>query len=425
MRFRKTARKIIGTAATAMLICGLLLASPAGAGSERSPEEIPRTTLIGRAVLPAATWSEGPPCGEFDNEGNRYEKPRFPTQPVQGFSSIRWLEKPDRILVLTDNGFGGRANSPDYLLRIYRMTIDSGDGSKKRVATIDFESYVQLDDRDRKVPFRIINEMSVDRLLTGADFDPESMELAADGSFWIGDEFGPFLLHFGADGNLLEAPYPIEIRESQYLTRVFRSPQSPTLLAKGAAPEFAAMVDVALSGGFEGLAISADGKTLFAMLEKGVLGDPYRTLRIFEFDLESRSFNGAVHLYRLSGDRHRVGELTHVADSSFLVIERDAADGELARFKRVFRFDLEVTQENGSVEKTEVADLLAIQDPDHLASNDGLFTFPFVTIESIEIIDKATLLIANDNNFDTTGARGEGIPNDTEVIWVRLAEPLQ
>lgn len=424
MKFLNTTRQTIRTATATPLVVGFLLALPAGAGSERPLDEIPRTTLVGRAVLPATTWSDGPACGEFDDEGNRYDRPRFLSQPVQGFSSLRWLEKPDQILVLTDNGFGGRANSPDYLLRIYRMRIDSGEGSKNRAAIIDFESFIQLDDRDRKVPFRIINEMSTDRLLTGADVDPESMVIAADGSFWIGDEFGPFLLHFSATGTLLEAPYPIEIRENEYLTRVFRSPQSPTLLAKGAAPQFAAMANVALSGGFEGLAGSADGNTLFAMLEKGVLGDPYRTLRIFEFDVESRSFNGTVHLYRLSGDRHRVGELTHLADSIFLVVERDDADGELARFKRVFKFDLEVTQENGSVEKTEVADLLHIQDPDHLAGNDGLFTFPFVTIESIEIVDNQTLLIANDNNFDTMGARGEGIPNDTEVIWVRLAELL-
>jgi glycerophosphoryl diester phosphodiesterase len=42
------------------------------------------------------------------------------------------------------------------------------------------------------------------RLLTGADLDPESLVRMRDGSLWIGDEFGPFLLHFDADGRLLE-----------------------------------------------------------------------------------------------------------------------------------------------------------------------------------------------------------------------------
>jgi hypothetical protein len=42
-------------------------------------------------------------------------------------------------------------------------------------------------------------------VLTGADFDVESIVRAADGTYWIGDEFGPFLLHFSATGTLLEA----------------------------------------------------------------------------------------------------------------------------------------------------------------------------------------------------------------------------
>ena len=37
------------------------------------------------------------------------------------------------------------------------------------------------------------------RPLTGGDLDPESFVRLADGSCWIGEEFGPFLLHVDAD----------------------------------------------------------------------------------------------------------------------------------------------------------------------------------------------------------------------------------
>ncbi len=409
---------------SALPSCGAVILAMVCGSLASVAEDTPQTTLVGHAVLPAETWGEGPPCGAFDNDGNRYSEPRFSTQPVQGFSSIRWSREPDRIFALSDNGFGNRANSSDYLLRIYRLTIDRGDSANSRTANIEFEGFVQLNDQNRMVPFRIIHETSTERLLTGSDFDPESMVVATDGSFWVGDEFGPYLLHFGSDGTLVEPPFPIEFRETEHLTRVFRSPQNPTLLAKGASAQNAALAQVEDSGGFEGLASSADGGTLLAMLEKGVRGDPYRTLRIFEFDLETRSFNGNVHLYRLSGDRHRIGELTHVVDSSYLVIERDDAFGEMARFKKIFSFDLGVTQTNGSVEKSEVVDLLDIQDPNRLATTDGHFDFPFVTIESVEVVDSQTLLVANDNNFATKGARGEGRPNDNELIWIRLGEPL-
>ncbi len=412
-------RSIGGLLCILVMIAGTLLAS------NRPAEEIPGTLLVGRAILPAETWSEGPPSGEFDQDGNRFDGPRFPTQPVQGFSSIRWHSRPDKIHVLSDNGYGGRANSPDYLLRIYQFSLVQGDRKTGVEPAIDLEGFVQLDDRHKLVPFRLVNETTADRLLTGADFDPESMVVMSDGSFWIGDEFGPYLLHFGADGTLLEPPYSVEIAETEHLVRVFRSPQNPSLLARGAETDAAAMAIVEVSGGFEGLALDAKGQKLMAMFEKGVRADPYRTLRIFEFDLESRRFTGRVHLYRLSGDRHRVGELTHLADLKYLVIERDDQAGELARFKRVFGFDLKVTQPNGCVEKIEIADLLHIRDPDLLASSEGVFDFPFVTVESIEIVDDHTLLIANDNNFDTSGARGEGVPNDNEVIWIRLDEPLR
>jgi hypothetical protein len=42
------------------------------------------------------------------------------------------------------------------------------------------------------------------RLLTGADFDIESIRQAADGTLWFGDEFGPYLVHTDANGNLLK-----------------------------------------------------------------------------------------------------------------------------------------------------------------------------------------------------------------------------
>ncbi len=56
------------------------------------------------------------------------------------------------------------------------------------------------------------------RLLTGADFDVESIARMDDGTFWVGEEFGPYLLHFDAHGRLLSAP----VRHP-----VLRAPQNP------------------------------------------------------------------------------------------------------------------------------------------------------------------------------------------------------
>lgn len=185
--------------------------------------------LIGRAVLPAATFAEGPTSGRYIGDAGPFPD----AQPVQGFSAT--LEVGDgTFLAMSDNGFGSITNSADYHLRIYhidpefetarrgpkpsRHDVDLGDG------TIDVLGYVELSDPDDRIPFAIVNEFSDRRILTGADFDIESFQIATDGTWWFGDEFGPFLLHTDAEGRLLEAPIPLpEPNGSGEL----RAPQNP------------------------------------------------------------------------------------------------------------------------------------------------------------------------------------------------------
>lgn len=167
----------------------------------------PKVTLKGFASLPADTFAEGSQSGKALVGGNNNGRTvPFTSQPVQGFSGVQAADG-DSFWFLADNGFGAKANSADFLLRIYRVNpnfrgIESGDGSVKVL------NFIQLSDPDQKVPFKIVNQNTTERLLTGADFDVESIAIAADGTIWIGDEFGPYLLHFDATGKLLEAPIP-------------------------------------------------------------------------------------------------------------------------------------------------------------------------------------------------------------------------
>jgi glycerophosphoryl diester phosphodiesterase len=178
------------------------------------------------------------------------------------------------------------------------------------------------------------------------------------------------------------------------------------------------------SRGYEGMAISQDGMTLFPMLEGTVTGDPDGTLRIYDFDVAREAFTGKQWLYPLSDPGHAIGELTQINDEQFLVIERDWNEGDAAAFKKVFRIDLtDLDPSSGQLRKTEILDLLAIADPYDL-NMDGLLTFdfPFVTIESILPIDAYTVLIANDNNYPFS--RGRTDIDDNEIILVRLDQPL-
>ena len=163
--------------------------------------------LVGRAVLPADTFASGPMSGQLIGEGsiNGVIPPFIDKQPVQGFSAV--LKKDNgSFYVMSDNGFGSKENSRDYHLRVYTIkpefkTSEGGNG------TIDVVEFFELKDPNDLIAFPIVNEWTSERILTGADFDIESIQLASDGTFWVGDEFGPFLIHVDSDGTLWIHPY--------------------------------------------------------------------------------------------------------------------------------------------------------------------------------------------------------------------------
>ena len=73
-----------------------------------------------------------------------------------------------------------------------------------------------------------------------------------------------------------------------------------------------------------------------------------------------------------------------------------------------------------------VADLMDIKDPQGLApdSKNGVLTFPYFTIENVIVLNKDTILVANDNNYPATGGRGKDVKDQNQFIWLKLDAPL-
>lgn len=190
------------------------------------PKPGPAATLVGRAVLPADTFAPGPTCGRYLGTGTvgGRKGPFIDRQPVQGFSGLL-ADGGGRFTVLVDNGYGALENSADHRLRIYTVRPRFKTAMDKKAGAIQVGAYLSLRDPDHHLPYVITHAFDPERPLTGADLDPESIQPAPDGGYWIGDEFGPFLIHVDATGKVLERPYPLP--DLDHPGQEVRSPQNP------------------------------------------------------------------------------------------------------------------------------------------------------------------------------------------------------
>ncbi|MFN4843582.1 MAG: esterase-like activity of phytase family protein [Dolichospermum sp.] len=378
------------------------------------------TTLTGFAGFPAATfsssffWDTFTSGGQITGNTNGVTVP-FTTLglPLGGFSSVQvgnngtyWFQP--------DNGYGQKTNSADFLLRLYQVNPNLKTTANPTGGSVEFLNFIQFRDPDRRINipnFTLVNETG-ERNLTGADFDIESFVFDKDGTIWVGDEFGPYLLHFDATGKLLEAPIAVPN---------VRSPQNP-----GVSPTNPANLG---ARGLESTAINTSKTKLITALEGPVTGDSATNdiLRIYEFDLTSKTF-GTQYKYKLekTSNSQSINDLTAINDNEYLVIEKDRLTGAAAEFKKIYKINLTQVDGDGFLIKQEVANLLDIQDPNDL-NGDGSTSFklPFQNVEAFTIVDKNTILVTNDNDFPfVAGSRTPGQVDGTEVALLRLDTPL-
>ena len=304
--------------------------------------------LAGHAALPASTTVAAPKsAGKFFETAGKFTAanrqrtetlnsidgitfvgdPKYPRksggtlpikgQAVQGFSGIVSLGKSE-FLTLTDNGFGSKINSQDALLMVHHVKADWASGKVTRLKT------TFLHDPDRKVPFAIQNEATRERFLTGVDFDPESIQ-AVGQEWWIGDEFGPYVLRVNHQGKVLG------VIETVVGGKTYRGPDH---YMNGRLPNYPgdAGFEVRRSGGFEPMAKSIDGKTLYPMFEwplwdaatkaqESRNGKPFT--RILELDVASQKYSERQWKYSFEEVGNIAADFQMLDATTGLVIERD------------------------------------------------------------------------------------------------------
>jgi hypothetical protein len=438
------------------------IALTATAASAQGEGEFP-ATLAGHAVMPAQSFIDAPADAPDDLKtsgkyttgkrvdaigsvmGKSFERPTgvslpFRGQPLQGHSGIKTM--PDgSFWVITDNGFGARANSPDSMLYLNRYKIDWISGKIERQETMF------LHDPDKKVPFRIVHEDTAKRYLTGSDFDTEGFQIIGD-TFWIGDEFGPYVLKADKTGKILA------VFETVADGKAVRSPDHWAVATPGAPGATYTNVNLRRSKGFEGFASSMDGKFIYGLLEGPIWDadkkdwervDGKEASRILEFDVAAETFTGRYWQYVFEQNGNAIGDFNMIDAASGLVIERDNGEGtadracpqgtrgdgcfpDIAKFKRVYKIELTEANVGKPVRKIAYIDLMKIRDPDHKARkplNDGVLTFPFFTIENVDRVDATHIIVGNDNNLPFSSSREPNKADDNEFVLLEVGDFLQ
>jgi len=310
------------------------------------------------------------------------------------------LAKPEELEKVNDYAAG---IGPNKRLIVPAQTVDlNGDGQAD-----DLNGDGTISDADRVLgtPTSLVKDAHAANLLVHPyTFRNEDFFLSADYNSDPTQEYKQFI-ELGVDGFFTDFPGTGDTVRNLYVGEPV-------------------VANLAGSRGFEGLAISPDKTTLYPLLEGTVVGDPPASLRIYEFDVASKQYEGLVGYYRLENTSHAIGDLAVVNDNEYLVIERDNGQADAAKFKKIYKVDFSQQDADGYVAKQEVADLLNIQDPNDL-NQDGTtkFTFPFVTIENVLVIDEKTILVANDNNYPFSVGRPPEIDNN-EIILLGLENPL-
>lgn len=456
-----TNRQIVARSTNALVsLCAVALATAAVA-QEKFP-----APLSGHAFIPALTLVPAPAdapaslsiSGKYTGQGGREdqlgtiegtsflsasEAPRttgislpFEGQPVQGFSGIKSLGNGEYVGT-SDNGFGSKANSPDAILLVHRIKPDWSTGEVELLETIF------LHDPDKILPFHIVNEATDSRYLTGGDLDIESFQPIGD-RLWFGDEFGPHLIATDGQGKV------VAFFDTEVDGEVVRSPDNHGVRM----PSVPGDVDfeVRRSRGFEGMAASPDGMLLYPLLE-GPLWlaetgewesqDGHEYLRILEFNVDQAAFTGRTWKYLLEENGNNIGDFNMVDAQTGLIIERDSGEGDPgqacagepepdcfntpAQFKRIYKIDLSQADTDGFVKKVGYIDLMDIDDPNgeaRLGGGGGKFTFPFVTIENVDVVDEQHIIVANDNNLPFSSGRTIGENDANEFILLEVPELL-
>lgn len=270
--------------------------------------------------------------------------------------------------------------------------------------------------------------------------DSEGLVRTKAGDFWVGDEYGPSLVHLDPSGKVVKryVPAGLELTGADYQVEDVL----PAILAKRK-----------INRGFEGLAISSDQKLLYAVLQSPLYnpdrrtGELSRNTRVLVFDTEKKR-PVAEYVYRFdvatefdlnpktAPDEMKLSGVIYLNRTTLLILERTDLVAklytvDLSKATNILNTKWDDPGASSSLEaltdpqtagievlaKTMLLDLSRFREmPDK--------------IEGLAVIDRNTIAVSNDNDFDSEASQFDEQGNNlgkgkvSQILIISLQTPL-
>ena len=310
--------------------------------------------------------------------------------------------------------------TPDYSPSIYTIFLnDDGSFDIKDVITIKDQNGVPLTGLTNKLTVAK-TEKPVDadgNMLeqSVSSIDAEGIIRLSDGSYWIGEENGPSILHVAADGTVVERIVPAG-SEKDFEGSAYK--------VSGGLP--AILVKRQTNRGIESMAVSPDESKQYFMVQNP-LANPdkaaytkAKNTRLFVYDRKSSKLSGE-YIYQLDDPQTfrndpsekqnspRISEVLALGNDRLLVLERTNKttklhEVELSGATNILatRWDdmstsptLEQQNDLGSIDLVAVSKTLRFDSADYPEAPNKL--------EGLAIMGDGALAMINDNDFGIKG----------------------
>ena len=344
-----------------------------------------------------------------------------------GYGSAAAYDRKGATLYLTtDRGPGD--GKIDFSPRLYALPLESSSGNSNTKDSLNFNLNLKLTqpgtarlykDPDGK-PFTGLIPDSSDpepRMKDGRRcLDPEGLAVMEDGNLFVSEEYYPSVLQFKPDGTFMARLIPPE----NYLPR---DPSTGEVNFSEASDRKEGRED---NRGFEGVALSPDGKTLYAVLQSGLMQDGGKeagATRLLAFDALTGSPKSeyAIRLTdpvslgkkgkKLKSKNISLTELSFLSDGRLIAIERDnrgqdgSADPKQAVLKQIITLDF-----------SHATDLRTLPDkPYSLRSSDPKFK-KLDAQQNIQYVKTGTLFDFESLDLPSKGLAWEQLPEKWEGL---------